>query len=360
MAGVAKLRSPERRGRERSAAAGGSIRLFAAGELGLGVVALATAGGPLRAALMAVLYAGFAVLTLRLARPGELRLLRRRAGPGLAAAVAAQRRAGGGLRCWPRSAAPTPLGWILAGSPGIVTVLALGTAGAVYGIVLAYSELPQLWRSWSPAMSPRRRLAGALGSLLERRTSRRGVLARAARGRLGVRRRPGALPGASRHRPMAVIVPGDCGPGQKCSDGYTAFCCEIEAGRNTCPENTYVAGWWKCTDYRGSGLCTARATATTWTATGSRATLSRAAASARAGDCHRRRVDCNHFRYGQCNTQVQGTTEVVCRLVVCQHPAQIPGMNCNADRDGGQQHLQPRGRLPARAWRCRLPGGGGA
>jgi hypothetical protein len=41
-------------------------------------------------------------------------------------------------------------------------------------------------------------------------------------------------------------------------------------------------------------------------------------------------VDCNHFRYGQCNTQVRGTTEVVCRLVICQHPASVPGMNCNA------------------------------
>ena len=38
------------------------------------------------------------------------------------------------------------------------------------------------------------------------------------------------------------------------------------------------------------------------------------------GDCNRRRVDCNHFRYGQCNTQVSGTTEVVCRLVICQTP----------------------------------------
>jgi len=48
------------------------------------------------------------------------------------------------------------------------------------------------------------------------------------------------------------------------------------------------------------------------------------------GDCDRRRVDCNHFRYGQCNTQVEGTTEVVCRLVICQNPATVPGLSCNA------------------------------
>ena len=41
-------------------------------------------------------------------------------------------------------------------------------------------------------------------------------------------------------------------------------------------------------------------------------------------------MDCNHFRYGQCNTQVSGTTEVACRLIVCQNPSQIPGFNCNS------------------------------
>ncbi len=40
-------------------------------------------------------------------------------------------------------------------------------------------------------------------------------------------------------------------------------------------------------------------------------------------------MDCNHFRYGQCNTQVHGETEVVCRLVICQPPAQVAGLNCN-------------------------------
>ena len=41
-------------------------------------------------------------------------------------------------------------------------------------------------------------------------------------------------------------------------------------------------------------------------------------------------MDCNHFRYGQCNTQVHGETEVVCRLVICQHPGAVPGLNCNS------------------------------
>jgi hypothetical protein len=149
VAGVAKLRAPDSAAR----AVGADrrlVRLFAAGEVGLGVVALAV-GGPLPAALMAALYAGFAVLTLRLARAGEscgcFGAEQSAASPlqsGLSAslAVVCLLAAIGGARS---------LDWILGRSPGGVTVLGLGTAGAVYGIVLAYSELPQLWRSWTPA-----------------------------------------------------------------------------------------------------------------------------------------------------------------------------------------------------------------
>jgi hypothetical protein len=41
-------------------------------------------------------------------------------------------------------------------------------------------------------------------------------------------------------------------------------------------------------------------------------------------------VACNVFRYGQCNVHVPGVTEVVCRMVVCENPSRIPGLNCNA------------------------------
>jgi len=36
--------------------------------------------------------------------------------------------------------------------------------------------------------------------------------------------------------------------------------------------------------------------------------------------CDHRRVCCNVFRYGQCNTQIGGVTEVVCRLITCTPP----------------------------------------
>jgi hypothetical protein len=53
---------------------------------------------------------------------------------------------------------------------------------------------------------------------------------------------------------LAAILPGDCSGGL-CTDGYTAFCCEINQGLNSCPSGTYPGGWWMCTDYAGRRLC---------------------------------------------------------------------------------------------------------
>jgi hypothetical protein len=179
------------------------------------------------------------------------------------------------------------------------------------------------------AVSPAARIAGALGAALERRTSRRGVLARAAVAGSAL----AVAPVRYLVRPesaWAVIRPRHCPRKAKCNDGYTAFCCEIERGLNTCPANTYVAGWWKCTDYKGSGLCHGQ---------GYRYYLDcnrvpghgfPGGCQCAGGHCGGRRVDCNHFRYGQCNAQVGGQTEVVCRLVICQHPAEVAGLNCNS------------------------------
>jgi hypothetical protein len=148
VAGLAKLRSPEAAARAVAFPAA-SIRLFAVGELALAIIALVTASA-WSAALMAALYAGFAVLTLRLARAGAacgcFGAEQAPASPVqslLSAALAAV-----SLGC--ALVGVHAAGWILARPLGTVPVLLVGAAGAVYGIVLAYSELPQLWRSWSP------------------------------------------------------------------------------------------------------------------------------------------------------------------------------------------------------------------
>jgi hypothetical protein len=171
------------------------------------------------------------------------------------------------------------------------------------------------------------RIVLALGRLLERRLSRRGAMARAAVAGAAFAVAPVRYlirPGSA----WAVILPGQCSSGL-CTDGYTAFCCEIEHGRNTCPENTYIAGWWKCTAYRGGGLCHQEGVRYYIDCNRIPGRVFPGGCQCALGDCGRRRVDCNHFRYGQCNTQVVGTTEVVCRLIVCQNPATVRGMNCN-------------------------------
>ncbi len=154
-------------------------------------------------------------------------------------------------------------------------------------------------------------LVDAFGGLLARRTSRRGALSRAAVAGAAFAVAPVRYlvkPGTA----WAVLRPQDCPHASKCRDGYTAFCCEIEQGNNACPPDTYIAGWWKCTSYKGHGLC--------------------------AGHGARYYVDCNRVpgtvfpggcQCAQCNTQIAGTTEVVCRLVLCRNPATVPGMNCN-------------------------------
>jgi hypothetical protein len=156
---------------------------------------------------------------------------------------------------------------------------------------------------------------------------------------------------------LAVVVPGSCETGL-CTDGYTAFCCEINQGLNSCPADTFVGGWWMCTDYRGHQLCEG---------TGVRYYVDCNAMPGRPfpggcrcadGSCDKRRQACNVFRYGQCNTQIAETTAVVCRVVTCENPGKNPRFNCSTavmvdDAVCGHEAgcLQPRA--------VQLPGVGG-
>jgi hypothetical protein len=105
-----------------------------------------------------------------------------------------------------------------------------------------------------------------------------------------------------------------CGDGASCGSGWTAFCCTVNNGANTCPTGSYVAGWWKidaspfCRDAPRYIIDCNRSPG--------------ASCSCRCADdpCDGRRVCCNVFRYGQCNTQIGGVTEVVCRVVTCAPP----------------------------------------
>ncbi len=128
---------------------------------------------------------------------------------------------------------------------------------------------------------------------------------------------------------LGVVVPGSCGGGL-CTDGYTAFCCEIHQGLNTCPAGTFVGGWWMCTDYRGHQLCEGSGVRYYVDCNNLPGKPFPGGCRCADDDCSHRRQACNVFRYGQCNTQIKGTTTVVCRVVTCENPSRIESLNCNA------------------------------
>lgn len=106
-----------------------------------------------------------------------------------------------------------------------------------------------------------------------------------------------------------------CGDANECSDGWSAFCCTINDGKNTCPPGSYAAGWWKVDD---SAFC--RGSARYYIDCNRHPTTGTCRCTCASGNCDRRRVCCNNFRYGQCNQHIKGTTPVVCRIVTCMPP----------------------------------------
>ncbi|HVM19129.1 MAG TPA: hypothetical protein VM307_04145 [Egibacteraceae bacterium] len=107
-----------------------------------------------------------------------------------------------------------------------------------------------------------------------------------------------------------------CGSGNTCGAGWSVFCCTINNGANTCPKGSFVAGWWKVD---ASAFCLGSAR---YYIDCNRRPGSSCRCRCNTTGCDRRRVCCNVFRYGQCNTQIKGVTEVVCRLVTCTPPWQ--------------------------------------
>ncbi len=170
-------------------------------------------------------------------------------------------------------------------------------------------------------------LAGFVGSLSRRLrpVSRRDVLvgAAVAGSALATRPRDYLL------RPVDAYAT-ICGPGNTAGSGWTVFCCTVNKGVNACPPGSFAAGWWKAADsswcgrgYRYIVDCNASCSKCTsgcsdnmcdskcWSCscgTGSKAT------------CDQRRICCNAFRYGQCNTQVRCSGGVHCRVVSCVAP----------------------------------------
>ncbi len=104
-----------------------------------------------------------------------------------------------------------------------------------------------------------------------------------------------------------------CGDGAACADGWTAFCCTVH-GANTCPPGSFAAGWWKidASPFCGGAaryIVDCNATCPT-----------QCTCRCATGTCDERRICCNQFRYGQCNTQIACAGPVVCRIALCTPP----------------------------------------
>ena len=172
------------------------------------------------------------------------------------------------------------------------------------------------------------RLVDSSARVLEARFSRRTALTRIAMAGSALAVAPVRYllyPGTAE----GVVVPGRCKDGL-CTDGYTAFCCEINQGLNTCPEGTFVGGWWMCTDYRGHQLCQGSGVRYYIDCNNFPGHPFPGGCRCAHDDCAHRRQACNVFRYGQCNTHIKGTTTVVCRVITCEKPSLIDALNCKA------------------------------
>lgn len=120
-----------------------------------------------------------------------------------------------------------------------------------------------------------------------------------------------------------VVTCAKCAPGSKCCGGWTEFCCTINKGINACPPYSYIAGWWKCTSYRGSKLCEDEGVRYYIDCNRRPGHRCPGGCKCANNNCRNWKTCCTTFRYGQCNTDQRGTTEVVCRTVMCVNPCSV-------------------------------------
>jgi hypothetical protein len=155
----------------------------------------------------------------------------------------------------------------------------------------------------SPPATMAERVVAATSSVLSGRESRRRFLTKAA-----------VVGSALAVNPFDFILkPGTaygalCGT---CGDGWTAFCCTINGGRNTCPPGSFVAGWWKADN--AAYCCGAARYILDCNAT----CPTQCSCRCSGASCDGRRTCCNQFRYGQCHQEISCYGPVVCRVATC-------------------------------------------
>lgn len=99
-----------------------------------------------------------------------------------------------------------------------------------------------------------------------------------------------------------------------CSDGWTAFCCTINGGKNACPPYSFVAGWWKADN---AAYCCGAAR---YIIDCNASCPTQCSCRCANASCDGRRTCCNQFRYGQCHQEISCYGPVVCRVATCTPP----------------------------------------
>ena len=121
---------------------------------------------------------------------------------------------------------------------------------------------------------------------------------------------------------LSVISCGNCSGSKACCDGYTVFCCTL-TGVNACPTNTYLGGWWKCTNYTGNGPCAGEGVRYYMDCNAIPGTACGVGCHCAHDDCTYRSTCCNIFKYGQCHTEFGEVTAIACRVITCVNPCTI-------------------------------------
>ncbi|MDF2145058.1 hypothetical protein [Knoellia sp. p5-6-4] len=135
-----------------------------------------------------------------------------------------------------------------------------------------------------------------------------------------------------------------CGPGNTASSGWTVFCSTINKGVNSCPPGSFAAGWWKAADsswcgggYRYIVDCNASCSRCSTGCSGDhicdKGCWNCSCGTGSTASCDQRRICCNAFRYGQCNTHVKCSGGVHCRVVSCVPPYQWANCTTTSLRD---------------------------
>lgn len=163
--------------------------------------------------------------------------------------------------------------------------------------------------------------------ILDRRSSRRGFLNRAALVGSAVATTGvtyGLRP-TSAYAAVCGCSGRTCSCSDLCCDGYTEFCCQIY-GSNTCPPGSIVAGWWKVDNSRfcnGAARyymdCNKSSPNCGCGVTG----VCRDDTPCQCRSCGYRKDGCTVFRYGNCNNHVSCVGPILCRIVTCSKPWEI-------------------------------------